>query len=167
MRFKHFEACMQLRTILFAAAYFSGPTWPQAFASPTPPFENLDVYTMATSLPYISDIAVCPTKGELVFFTWDTMVGPYSLQRLKLFDQAFPTDMLLRASPGSQDGRASDGPQFNGPMGVDCSPDETWLVVADTANNRLRRVDLSSGATTTLAGDSDPGAQDGSTPRMG
>ena len=50
--------------------------------------------------------------------------------------------------------------RFNGPTDVAYSRDGTWLCVADTANNKIRRVDAATGEVSLLAG-ADGGLQDG------
>ena len=50
---------------------------------------------------------------------------------------------------------------FNGPTALALSPCGTLLYVSDTNNHAVRRVELATGRTTTLAGDGAPGHQDG------
>jgi len=62
---------------------------------------------------------------------------------------------------GSQDGAAGSA-RFQHPKGVTLTPDGSKAVVADARNNKIRFVDMTSGAVSTLAGSSE-GLQDGST----
>ena len=57
------------------------------------------------------------------------------------------------------DGSGSEA-EFNGPTGLDFSPNCSWLAVADTSNNKIRRVDVSSRVVSTVAG-SEVGYADG------
>ena len=62
-------------------------------------------------------------------------------------------------APGSADGTGS-GARFNDPVGI--TTDGTNLYVADSANNTIRQIVISSGAVTTLAGTTlAPGSTDG------
>jgi len=51
--------------------------------------------------------------------------------------------------------------RFNNPEGLAISSDGKTLYIADSRNNRNRKMDLSSGAVTTLAGRAFPGSNDG------
>ena len=51
--------------------------------------------------------------------------------------------------------------RFNNPEGLAISSDGKTLYIADSRNNRIRKMDLSSGAVTTLAGRAFPGSNDG------
>ena len=69
----------------------------------------------------------------------------------------------LAGSPthGSADGVGSNA-RFKMPMGVTISPDGAYVYVADCGNNKVRRVDVSSGEVTTVAGSGNAGNTDGS-----
>ncbi|MBU1177963.1 VCBS repeat-containing protein [Patescibacteria group bacterium] len=54
-----------------------------------------------------------------------------------------------------------DAARFNNPTGIAISPDNTYLYVADTANNRVRKVRISDGQTSLLAGSGVAGHADG------
>jgi DNA-binding beta-propeller fold protein YncE len=65
------------------------------------------------------------------------------------------------SAAGTADGTGTNA-QFREPAGVAFSPDGRWLVVADKGSNVVRMVSVSSGVTTTLAGDpSESGLADG------
>ena len=51
--------------------------------------------------------------------------------------------------------------QFNGPHGLTISPDGSELFVADCWNNKIRRVEVATGAVTTVAGSGTTGSADG------
>ncbi len=61
-------------------------------------------------------------------------------------------------SEGFTDGRGAEA-RFNRPLGI--TTDGTRLFVADTWNNAIRMIDISTGAVTTLAGNGSMGALDG------
>jgi sugar lactone lactonase YvrE len=63
---------------------------------------------------------------------------------------------------GFADG-AGNSASFNSPVGITISPDKTKLYVADTVNNLIRQVVISSGLVTTIAGSGTPGFADGAT----
>ena len=70
------------------------------------------------------------------------------------------TSIVLSGIPGVcgwADGAAADA-RFNAPRGVDIMGG--YLIVVDTGNNRIRRVDLNSGETLTLAGNGSEGILD-------
>ncbi len=50
---------------------------------------------------------------------------------------------------------------FDNPSGLVISPDDRYLYVADTANNRIRRVTIATGETTLIAGSGTAGYKDG------
>ena len=87
--------------------------------------------------------------------------------RIRLLDNPLgaPRGVSRTLAGGSEAGTA-DGTgtnaQFREPAGVAFSPDGRWLLVADKGSHRVRMVSVSSGATTTLAGDpSESGLADG------
>ncbi|HJZ67040.1 MAG TPA: SMP-30/gluconolactonase/LRE family protein [Blastocatellia bacterium] len=62
--------------------------------------------------------------------------------------------------PGFADGAAANA-RFNTPTGLVISADGSTLFVADTNNNRIRKINLSTGRVSTLAGGGDGGIVDG------
>ncbi len=87
-------------------------------------------------------------------------------QRIRMVRQmggAAPTNWAVSTLAGSGNAGFADGAggaaMFNNPQGIAVGP--TGIVyVADTANNRIRRI-ASDGTVTTLAGDGTPGLQNG------
>ena len=77
---------------------------------------------------------------------------------------AVPTVSTLAGSvSGYQDGKGSQA-RFNLPLGVAVHPTEAWAAVADTFNNRIRKVFLATGDVQTLVGSTEinwVGYQDG------
>jgi DNA-binding beta-propeller fold protein YncE len=66
------------------------------------------------------------------------------------------------ATTGDRDGVGVNA-TFDGPVGLSLSPDETYALVADSNNGKIRKVMLSNGAVSTVAGplpDPDSGADD-------
>ena len=71
----------------------------------------------------------------------------------------------VTATAGSGEGGDADGvggaAEFHCPWGVTVSPDGSALFVADCDNNKIRRVEVATGAVTTLAGSGEEGDADG------
>lgn len=61
---------------------------------------------------------------------------------------------------GYQEG-TGEGARFNNPAGIVISPDGEYLYVSDTSNNRIRKVKISSGETSLIAGSGEAGFADG------
>ena len=61
---------------------------------------------------------------------------------------------------GSSDGTGAAA-TFDSPSGITYSPDGTTVLVADTLNHKIRKIDVASGAVTTLAGSGVQGSADG------
>ena len=57
--------------------------------------------------------------------------------------------------------------RFNNPEGIVVSPDGKTLYIADSRDNRIRKMDLSTSAVSTIAGRSFPGSNDGVGDRAG
>ena len=124
---------------------------------------NWDLTTILTSEAKSSPTAVpiCAPEMFLAYFDWASSTGPYSLKLVNLTALHFDVRTLCGPnSAGYQDGSASVA-EFNGPMGLDISSDCSWLAVADTANNMIRRVEIASGAVSTIAGSTNGGYKDG------
>ena len=70
------------------------------------------------------------------------------------------TTLAGSGEDGDADG-VGDAAEFNGPSGVALSSDGSALFVADYDNNAIRRVEVATGAVTTLAGSGIKGSADG------
>jgi DNA-binding beta-propeller fold protein YncE len=62
--------------------------------------------------------------------------------------------------PGFADGQAANA-RFNTPTGIALTPDGQFLIVADTNNHRIRRINLATGRVDTLSGSGEIGGIDG------
>ena len=75
-----------------------------------------------------------------------------------------PKAWSVRTLAGGEDG-FTDGTgtaaQFNKPSAIAISDDEQSLYIADTGNNRIRKIDIATGEVTTLASSSTSGSADG------
>ncbi|EOD36757.1 hypothetical protein EMIHUDRAFT_200958 [Emiliania huxleyi CCMP1516] len=88
-------------------------------------------------------------------------VADYFNNRIRKIDTSDgATTTLAGSTSGSADGTGTAA-SFNQPFGVAVSPDGGTVYVADTYNNRIRKIDTSGGATTTLAGSDTSGSADG------
>jgi hypothetical protein len=74
-------------------------------------------------------------------------------------------DGLVKTLAGSGLKGAADGDaqiaRFWLPQGVAISPDSQWVAVADTNNNKIRRVDAATGVVSTIAGSGEANYKDG------
>jgi hypothetical protein len=61
---------------------------------------------------------------------------------------------------GNADGFGTNA-QFAAPSGISASPNGTYALIADTSNNRIRKIILSTAQVTTFAGSSSTGSSDG------
>jgi cysteine-rich repeat protein len=122
--------------------------------------EHLDLSTVS-EIKWASSIALSTNKQNLAAFESLSVNGPYSLKIIRIRTVTRETRTLLGPnSAGYLDGPSSVA-QFNGPTAAAYSPDDSWLAVADAANNVIRRVDASTGAATTVAGYVQGGYADG------
>ena len=80
-------------------------------------------------------------------------VADYLNHRIRTIDTSNGDTTTLAGSgtDGSADGTGTAA-SFSYPHGVAVSPDGMTVYVADTSNNRIRKIDTSNGDTTTLAG---------------
>lgn len=94
------------------------------------------------------DIVAAP-DGSYYF----TDPGNHSIRRLVQSGSGFMVETFAgNGVPGYIDG-AGDVARFNTPTGLALSPDGAFLYVADTANNRIRRINLATRRVETVAGD--------------
>ena len=104
-------------------------------------------------------------RGLAAIAGGDLFIADRLREIVETFDTAHGTLTFLAGGGGDggfQDGTGA-GAQFDSPIGAVALADGSVLV-ADTNNNRIRRVEAS-GAVTTFAGDGAPGVNDG--PRLG
>ena len=106
-------------------------------------------------------VAISNDALQLAVFDSQTANGPHALKliSIKSVDRSVRT-FVGPNSAGYLDGSRSLA-QFNGPTGLAFSYDDSWLAVADASNNAIRRVNMSTGVVTTLAGFVDAGYADG------
>ncbi|HSN74476.1 MAG TPA: hypothetical protein VL334_05185 [Anaerolineae bacterium] len=81
--------------------------------------------------------------------------GNYTIRRVDLLSGAVTTIAGSPGASGSADGVGAAA-RFRWPRGLALSPDESYLLIADTENHTIRRLDLLTYAVTTVAGS--PGA---------
>jgi len=77
--------------------------------------------------------------------------GNHVIRRVEVATGAVSTVAGLSGSQGLVDGAGGDA-RFRDPRGVSVSPDGSWVAVADTGNNAVRRVVLWSGQVSLVAG---------------
>ena len=109
-------------------------------------------------------------KGQAAHFNLPTQIatdgtslyvadsGNNTIRRITIADASVKTIGGQAGTQGKEDGPASKS-QFNGPRGV--ATDGKKVYVADTGNDMIRQIDLSSGETSALAGTGDEGSTDG------
>lgn len=113
-----------------------------------------------------ADSAKMDLPSSLVFDNAGNMyISDQANQRIRKVD----TDMKISTFAGSGDEAFADGvgtaASFNLPKGSNAtpggklaiSPDKTYLVMADTKNNRIRKIDLATAEVTTIAGTGEQG----------
>eukprot|EP01043_Picozoa_sp_COSAG02_P063092 COSAG02_NODE_8859_length_2418_cov_2.494179_1_plen_262_part_10 len=108
----------------------------------------------AASFSYPQGIAYSPDGTT-------ALVADFSNKIRKIeVDSGAVTTLAGSGSIGSDDG---SGPQasFDEPQGIAYSPDGSTALVADTFNNKIRKIEVDSGAVTTLAGSGSSGSDDG------
>lgn len=102
------------------------------------------------------DIIAAPDGSLLLSDT-----GNHSIRRITIIgDQVRVETLTGNGVPGFVDGDAANA-RFNTPTGIALTPDGKRLFVADTRNNRIRSVDLTTMKVSTFAGNGTAGSQDG------
>lgn len=101
-----------------------------------------------------TQVAADPNGSRL--FVTDS--GSSTIRMITVPDMIVKTIAGQASSEGKTDGPASKS-QFNRPRGV--ATDGKFLYVSDTGNNCIRKIDLSSMTTATLAGSGEEGDKDG------
>ena len=100
-------------------------------------------------------VAASP-NGSAAFVADDTN---HEIRRVELATGAVTT-LAGSGEAGDADG-VGDAAEFFGPNGIAISPDGSALFVADFSNHKIRRVEVATGAVTTLAGSGEDGDADG------
>ena len=110
-------------------------------------FDYADGDGSSAKYKYPYDIAASP-DGK-----WASVLddGDYAKVRRLDFTSAVLASTLAGGGSGSADGSAQQA-KMSKPRGLAVSPDGTWIAVADTENHAIRKVDVSTGSTTTLVG---------------
>jgi hypothetical protein len=80
---------------------------------------------------------------------YDTDTGTNTIRQIVIYTGAVTTLAGTAYASGSTDGTGSAA-RFNSPQGI--TMDKTNLYIADTSNNTIRQIVISTGAVTTLAG---------------
>ena len=83
----------------------------------------------------------------------------HNIRRVEVATGAVTT-LAGSGKKGNADG-VGDAAQFNEPHGLAVSPDGSALFVTDHGNNKIRRVEVATGAVTTFAGSGEGGDADG------
>ena len=96
---------------------------------------------------------VLSPDGSVLF-----LAGGHKIRRVEVATGAVTT---LAGSGEEGDADGVDAAQFNDPYGVTISPDGSALFVADFWNHKIRRVEVATGAVTTVAGSGEEGDEDG------
>ena len=115
----------------------------------------------AASFNYPGGVAVLSKESWLA--EWTTLfVADRSNNRIRQIDvgTAAVTTFAGSGSQGFADGTGAAA-SFYGPNGVHVSPDGTLLFVADTKNNRIRKIHIATAAVTTVAGSGSAAFADG------
>lgn len=114
---------------------------------------------IAFSADGIGTAAGISSPTALTYFSGHLyVVEPFSIRRIDLRSNAVTTLAGNGASSGSSDGPANLA-SFNGPSGI--TTDGNHLFVADTYNSRIRRISMTTGEVTTLAGSGSQALTDG------
>lgn len=122
-----------------------------------------DVSTLVM-LSHVQCASFSADGQSIVSVSWDDDRGGISRISLVSVLTGEVRTLIGPNMAGFQDGGPQEA-QFSGPTDAVFSPDGKWIAVADTANNRIRRVQVATGVVTTLAGTSELGFVDG--PAMG
>lgn len=110
-------------------------------------FDYADGDGSSAKYKYPYDIAASP-DGKWAAVLDD---GDYAKVRRLDFSSGVCASTLAGVGVGSADGSAKQA-TMSRPRGLAVSPDGTWIAVADTENHAIRKVDVSTGSTSTLVG---------------
>ena len=115
-----------------------------------------DAYSAEQYAHYPSGIAIDPEGNyALVMDQLNHRILKVELDSGSAFSRLYgPVSTLAGSNThGFQDGTGASG-WFNYPRGICIDPEGNYALVADTNNQRIRRVEIASGAVSTLAGSS-------------
>ena len=99
--------------------------------------------------------------GIILDAAYNLIVADESNHCIRIVDFSTSTVKLIAGgTDGSADGIGSAA-SFSYPRDVAISPDGLYIYVADTYNHRIRKIEVSSGTVTTIAGDGTPDSTDG------
>jgi len=115
----------------------------------------------------VRSVATCEGDGSLfrgvalspdgALFVAD--LNNHKIRRVEVATGAVTT-VACSGTEGGSDG-VGEAAEFHNPVGITISPDGSALFVADHDNNKIRRVEVATGAVTTLAGSGAQGSADG------
>jgi DNA-binding beta-propeller fold protein YncE len=111
----------------------------------------------ASSAAFFQNAGLAWVPSQNVIYIADT--GNGAIRKLDLATSTVSTIAGTNAA-GYVDG-ALAAARFNHPYGIVASPDGTKLYVADTGNNAIRLINLTSGTVSTIAGNGGLGSADG------
>ncbi|MBI1822748.1 MAG: hypothetical protein HY200_10490 [Nitrospirae bacterium] len=77
--------------------------------------------------------------------------GNHTIRKIDLANRRVST---LAGKPGyfGLENGAGHSARFNEPSGITIDPTDVWLYIADTANHMIRKIEISTGSVTTIAG---------------
>ena len=114
----------------------------------------------------VRTVATCEGGGKCGIVTspggsalFVTDYGNHKIRRVEVASGVVTT-IAGSGEEGDADG-VGDAGQFNSPAGLAVSPDGSARFVADLFNHEIRRVEVATGAVTTLAGSGEAGSADG------
>jgi len=117
--------------------------------------DDTDGVDEAAEFDYPAGIAISPDSSAL--FVADC--SNHKIRRVEVATGAVAT-LAGSGENGDADG-VGDAAQFNNPYGIAISPDGGALFVADFHSHKIRRVEVATGAVTTIAGSGTRGSTDG------
>ncbi|EOD08788.1 hypothetical protein EMIHUDRAFT_311940 [Emiliania huxleyi CCMP1516] len=109
----------------------------------------------AAQFCYPGGIAISPGGGALFVADFNN----HKIRRVEVATGAVTT-IAGSGEDGDADG-VGDAAEFCGPRGLAISPDGGALFVADSENHKIRRVEVATGAVTTISGSGEGGDADG------
>lgn len=104
-------------------------------------------------------LVINPSNGDL-YFTGNHYICKLANSNSANYPNQSPTYTYTSDTATIVAGQSSSGfindtgtaAKFNTPVGIKISPDNTYLLVADFSNNRIRKIEIGTGVVTTFAG---------------